>query len=167
MRVERTLPLENGQFLLMLHSPGVVRYRPHSGPEPLLKAFPDAARRSGIGPPFELVVWRNITNRAVQSLVIVFIDIAFDHRSGILRRNRASRTNAFFLPRLMPTLQLAVALRIKRRGTHMGHTHQTNIFLEVLGDCPQNPVSESSLSLGVYTVFASSSSRFPLLVIQL
>ena len=53
---------------------------------------------------------------------------------GVVKRQRRLRPNAFGLERLVPPFDLAVALRIVRRGPHMGHAADANELLEVLGD---------------------------------
>ena len=61
-------------------------------------------------------------------------DITLDQPPRILGRQRHAGPNAFALQRLVPTLQLAVGLRIVRRRSHVRHARDANEFLEVLGD---------------------------------
>ena len=93
-----------------------------------------ARRVDRLGTAFELVLRSQVADRAVQPHVVVFADIVGNQATGISERDGALRADAFALERLVPALQLAVALGAEWRGTHMGHAHQADVLLEVLGD---------------------------------
>ncbi len=54
---------------------------------------------------------RHIADRAVQTAVIVIIDETFDQLSRFFKHQRHALADAILLDDLMPTLDLAVALR--------------------------------------------------------
>ena len=83
--------------------------------------------------PMQLVLWRDIAYGAVKSLGVVVFDELIHYAPGILERQRCARPDALRLDRLVPTLDLAIALGVERCCPHVRHATQTNVFLETLG----------------------------------
>jgi hypothetical protein len=52
----------------------------------------------------------------------------------LLFRQRGERPDALGFQRLVPALDLAIGLRIKRRGAHVRHPRDSNELLEVARD---------------------------------
>ncbi len=85
-------------------------------------------------PAKQFVQRRNVTQRAVQPHLVVFVDILRDDAPCILQRERRLRTNTLRLDRAVIAFQLAIALRIVRRRLHVGHATDTNEVFKFLGD---------------------------------
>ena len=60
--------------------------------------------------------------------------MAADHCARLLGRRWASRPNRLTSDGLVPALDLAVGLRVVRRGPHVCHAGDADELLEVLGD---------------------------------
>ncbi len=67
------------------------------------------------------IVWRHISDGAVQPDVVITVHILLDQAFCIFERKRRSRSNAFAFQRLVLAFQLSVRLRISRRGADMRH----------------------------------------------
>src|SRR6266581_3471225 len=83
-------------------------------------------------PSFQLVQWRNVTDRAVKPNRIVMGYPQAHDPLRILQRQRHSRTDALGLYGFVPSLDLPIRLRIVRRCFHMRHPADADEFLEVL-----------------------------------
>ena len=83
---------------------------------------------------FEFILRRNIAYGAVQSLVIVTLNVLPYHASCVFQGQGRTRADTFAFKRSVPALNLAVALRVIGRSAHMGHTADSDKRLEVLGD---------------------------------
>jgi hypothetical protein len=81
------------------------------------------------GPPACLP--RDKSNGAVQAHGVVVIHVLFNQLARILFRQRCPWADAFSFERLVPTLDLAIGLRIVRRRSHMGHPGDANKLLEI------------------------------------
>ena len=77
---------------------------------------------------------RNVSDRAVQALVVIVSDVLAGHRPAFLQRQRHAGPDALALDRLIPALYLPVGLRIIRSGPHVRHPGDPNELLEVFGD---------------------------------
>ncbi len=93
-----------------------------------------------------------IANCTVQPHLVVVPDIAVNKANCILHREWCPRTDALRLDRTMPTLDLAVALGIIRRCSHMCHTADSDELLEVSSDelrtvVADNPGRNSRIAL--------------------
>ncbi len=82
----------------------------------------------------QLVARRDVTQRAVQTLVVVPPDESRHDPPGIRQRQRRLRTDALRLDRAVIPFQLPVALRIVRAGAYVGHSADPHELLEILGD---------------------------------
>ena len=76
----------------------------------------------------------DVADGAVQADAVVVVDEARDDALRFLQGRRLGRTHRVALERLVPALDLAVRLRIVRRGAHVRHARQADELLEVLGD---------------------------------
>ena len=83
---------------------------------------------------FQHVPGRNIPDGSVKPDVVVMLDEPLGQAPSVLDRQRRPRPQALALDRAMPALQLAIALGIVGRGSHMRHAANSNEFLEVFGD---------------------------------
>src|SRR5215813_1011594 len=81
--------------------------------------------------PSQHILRRHIADRAVQAHGVVVLHITLDQTPRIVQSQWRKRPNAFPLERLVPTFDLAIRLRIKRRGAHVRHSRDTNKFFEV------------------------------------
>jgi len=82
----------------------------------------------------ELIRRSDVADGTVKPLVVVAIHKVCHHPSSLLKTGRRFGTDALLLGRLMPSLDLAIALRIERRSPHVGHSADPDEFLEVPGD---------------------------------
>jgi hypothetical protein len=71
--------------------------------------------------PDEHVLRRHVTDRAVQPEIVVSVHILLNQAFCIFQRQRRPRSNAFAFQRLVPTFQLAIRLRVVRRGSYVRH----------------------------------------------
>ena len=85
-------------------------------------------------PAFQLVLRRNVPDGTVKPNRVVMGHVLADQATGFFQGQRHTRPNALVFDRAMPALQLAIALRVVRRGPHMRHPADPNELLEVLGD---------------------------------
>jgi len=85
-------------------------------------------------PAFELVPWSDKADGAVQSDRVVVLHKARDQTSGILDRERRTRTDRGVFDGTVPALYLSVALGIIGRGPHVGHAADADELLEITGD---------------------------------
>jgi hypothetical protein len=76
---------------------------------------------------------RNIADGTVQPDDIVMIDVLSYNSSGVVMRKRNAGADALILDRLVKPFELAVGLRVKRRGFHKGHTGNEDELLKILG----------------------------------
>ena len=76
----------------------------------------------------------DIPDACVVSLVVVMRDKSGNDLSRLLQIRRCFRANTLALERLVPPLDLAIGLRIKRRGSHMGHPTVSDKRLEGKGN---------------------------------
>ncbi len=93
-----------------------------------------SGREDLLGSSLKLVLGRDVADSAVQANRTVMLDILGYDAQGFLQRLRRLQSDAFGLGGLVPTLHLAVALRIVGAGSHMGHARQANELFEVLGN---------------------------------
>lgn len=84
--------------------------------------------------PGELVGRRDVTERAVESNVVVVIDVLVDSAPGFVDGSRAGRPDAFAFERTMPAFEFSIGLRIVRAGPDMCCADQSNELLEVSGE---------------------------------
>ncbi len=82
----------------------------------------------------ELVLGRDVADGAVQADGVVMVDVIGHDAAGVVQRQRHLDADAVALEGLVPAFDLAVALRIVRRGSDMGHAADADELLEVLGD---------------------------------
>src|SRR6476661_256827 len=85
-------------------------------------------------PAVEEIVRGDVADGAVQAHVVVVMDEAGDGGAGLLEVSRGGGPQSIALQRLVPTLDLAVGLRVVGRGAHVGHAGDADELLEVSGD---------------------------------
>src|SRR5439155_7132747 len=83
---------------------------------------------------FQLGQGRDVADRAVQTNPIVMVHVPTHQAARVVDRQRHSWPDTLPFQRLVPPLDLAVRLRIERRGPHMGHAADPDELLEVAGD---------------------------------
>lgn len=94
------------------------------------------------GSASKLVRWCHVVDRAVKPNVIVMLNIIGNSLHRFFDRARTRWSNALVLQRTVPSLKLAVALRIVWTGSHVGE--DTHKHLEVLGDELRPVVADDS-----------------------
>ena len=82
----------------------------------------------------ELVLGRDVAEGRVQAHGVVVFNEFADNAACIFQGQRRARADAFFLEDAMPAFDLAVALRIVRRGPRMRHAADANELLEIPGN---------------------------------
>ena len=102
-----------------------------SPPFPGFLQFPIPFGENRFLPPLQFVFGSDVADGAVQPHRIVVIDVFFHHGARIVQRERRLRANAFAFDRLMPSLDLPVALRIVRRRPDVGHPANPDELLEI------------------------------------
>ncbi len=83
------------------------------------------------GSAVELVLWRYVGDRAVQTPGIVMVHEIGHAVSGVLKRQRSPHPDAGTLDRSVIAFQFSVALRVVRRGLDMRHPADTDELLEI------------------------------------
>ena len=106
------------------------------GFQPGIALGPDGGSAAG-----ELIGRGDVADRAVQPDGVVVLDPAGHQRARLVERLGLTRPNSIGLEGLVSAFDLAVRLRVVRRGPDMGHAGEANELLEVLGD-KLRPLSE-------------------------
>lgn len=75
---------------------------------------------------------RHVADRTVNLDVVVILHVTLNHFTGLIQRQRHARPDALDLERLVPSLDLAVGLRIVRTRPHMRHLAERQKGPEVL-----------------------------------
>jgi len=83
---------------------------------------------------FEFVLGGDVTDGAVQADGVVVVDIIGDENTGLVEGQWHLDADALALEGFVPAFDLAIALRIIRRGFDVGHTSDADELLEFLGD---------------------------------
>ena len=112
----------------------------------------------------EFVRRRHVANGAVQTNVVAMGNEFLRHCSGFVKTKRHAGANTLPLDRGMKALQLAVGLRIVRRGPHVRHAGEPNEFLEILGNELRTVVRDDGLQDAVPWPAGQSRTEFPCLV---
>src|SRR5579872_2054172 len=76
----------------------------------------------------------DITDRAVQSLLVINLNVLRDQTDGIIQGQGHAWPDTLAFDRAVPAFHFAVRLRIVRRRAHVGHPRDADEFLEVLRD---------------------------------
>ena len=80
------------------------------------------------------ICWRDVADSAVESDVIVVVDKGFHDLPGLFAALGLKPAQGLVLDRAVPALDLAVGLRLVRRGSHVSHAGLAHEGLEVLGN---------------------------------
>jgi hypothetical protein len=95
--------------------------------ELLIPVLPDHLGATG-----KEVLWGDVPESAVEADAIVVVDKPSDDPPGLVERARGGGSNGIGLERLVPTLELSVGLRVIGRDSDVGHSCDSDEFLEVL-----------------------------------
>src|SRR6516162_290185 len=87
-----------------------------------------------LGPTGQLVGWRDLGDRALQSHRVVMVHELGDQPPSVLQAQRGLDPDAFSFQGLEPPLHLAIALGIKGRRPDVSHPADADKLLEVPGD---------------------------------
>jgi hypothetical protein len=79
----------------------------------------------------QLVSRRDVADRAVKAYFVLAADVAFDETCRVVHREWSAGPDALRFECAVPALDLAVALRIVRQGSHVGHAADADELLEV------------------------------------
>jgi hypothetical protein len=96
--------------------------------------LPIALRVDLLLAPGEHVLRGDVACGAVQSDVVVAVNISLHQTPCIIERQRRSWPDALPFERFVPTLDLAVRWRVERRGSDVRHARDSNELFEVLAD---------------------------------
>ena len=96
----------------------------------------------------QFVLGGYIARGAVEPYGVVMPHVGFDDVFGLLQVQGCFGADALVFEASVPAFDLAVALGVKRAGTHMGHAAQANELLEVLGDKLRTIVGDESRLCG-------------------
>ena len=96
--------------------------------------FDVSGGKNRFSPACKFILWRNISDRTVQTLIVV-MPYKISHKAiRIIQRQGSMDANAGALDRFVIAFEFAVTLRIIRRGLYMRHTTDANKLFEVLRD---------------------------------
>src|SRR5579884_1644748 len=106
--------------------------------------FAVASGQNLLVPSVQFVVRRDVTDGRMQpNRVVVFDELGHDP-SSVFQGQGGSRTDALFLEDAMPAFDLAIALRVIRRGPCVRHAADTDKLLEIPGDKLRAVVGDDS-----------------------
>ena len=74
----------------------------------------------------------DVADGTVQADLVVMLDVPLHQTLCIFQRQRRSRPDALSFERFAPPFDLAVRLRVERRGSDVRHARDPNELLEVL-----------------------------------
>ena len=81
----------------------------------------------------EFVRWGDVAYRRVKAHGVVVFNEASHEATGVLEVQGDPWADAIGFERLVPALDLPVALRVVGRGAHMGQTRDANELFEIAG----------------------------------
>src|SRR5215208_16201 len=90
----------------------------------------------------------DVPDGAVETDGVVVLDPAADEGAGLVEGVGLAGSDRVGLDGLVPALDLAVGLRVVRRGPHVGHAGEADELLEVLGDELRAIVGDDARPLG-------------------
>src|SRR6266700_2828785 len=96
--------------------------------------LPVALRVDLLLPPSQHVLRGDVASRAVQPNIVVVVHVSAYQTPRIIERQRCSWPDGLPFERFVPTLDLSVRLRVKRRGSDVRHARDPDELFEVLCD---------------------------------
>src|ERR1035438_6383253 len=96
--------------------------------------LPIPCRQDLLLPSGQHVRRRDIADGAVQPHRVVVVDVLGNEPPRVVLRQRCTRPDAFSFQRFVPTLDLAVGLRVERRRFDVRHTRDSDELLEIPRD---------------------------------
>src|SRR4029453_5166483 len=106
-----------------------------------LEEFLVASGKDGLFFAGKFVGWGDVADCGVKAHGVVVFDKASDQAPGVLEVQGNPWANAMGLKGFVPALDFPVALRVVRRGTHMGQTGDADELFEIAAN-KVRPVAE-------------------------